>query len=163
MLTELCQELKNWFDRDRITGTFTITGGDITYDDGKQIGLLPGQYFRIVGSVFSDGVHQYITESNKPSETAAVLDLPPETFSGAVWALAIPKEVVSLAEEIAAWRAKYEATDSQAMSPFTSESFGGYSYSKGSGGNTGSGTGGSASSWIGAFRSRLNMWRKILP
>lgn len=161
MLTELCQELKNWFDLERLYGDFAITGGDITYADGTAIGLLTGQYFRIVGSVFSDGVHQYITQSNTQGADANYLDLTPETFSGAVWALGIPKAVVDLDAEISAWRAKYEATDSQAMSPFQSESFGGYSYSKGSSGSSGSS--GSPVSWKSAFKSHLNTWRKILP
>ncbi len=144
MLTELCQDLRNWFDRERHTGTFTIENGNITADF-----LQEGQYFRIVGSIFNDGVHQY-----------PAADLLPETFDGAVWALAIPKAVIALAEEIAAWRAKYEATDSAAMSPFASESFGGYSYSKGGSGNSQSGVS-STPSWKTAFASRLNMWRKI--
>ena len=32
MLTELCKELKNWFEREIRTGSFTITGGNITAD-----------------------------------------------------------------------------------------------------------------------------------
>ena len=151
MLTELCQELKNWFDRFRYNGSFTITEEDITFADGTEIGLKQGQYFRIIGSIFSDGVHQY-----------PAFDLPAETFDGAVWALAIPKEVVALADEISAWRATYEATDSQAMSPYMSESFGGYSYTKGSVNGAGS-SNGSTSSWRSVFKIRLNMWRKILP
>lgn len=145
MLTELCQELKNWFDKERHIGTFTITDGNIDVDF-----LLPGQYFRIVGSVFSDGVYQY------PAQ-----ELPSETFTGAIWALAIPKEVLQLDEEISAWRAKYEEIDSDAMSPYVSESFGGYSYSKGASNSTASG--GSTTSWKSAFKPRLNLWRKILP
>lgn len=144
MLTELCQELRNWFDKERHYGTFTIENGNIVADF-----LQPGQYFRIVGSIFSDGVYQYPTE-----------DRPDETFNGAVWALAIPKEVLQLDEEIDAWRRTYEATDSQAMSPYMSESFGGYSYSKGASNSTG---GGATSSWKSVFKPRLNMWRKILP
>lgn len=142
MLTELCQELRNWFDRERHVGTFTITGGNITADF-----LLQGQYFRIMGSVFSDGVHQY-----------PAADLPDETFDGAVWALAIPQPVINLAQEIQGWRAKYEVAGSAAMSPFNSESFGGYSYSKsGSGGASSTG----ATGWQAAFRSQLNRWRKL--
>ena len=142
MLTELCQELKNWFDRERHSGTFTITGGNITADF-----LQDGQYFRIMGSVFNDGVHQY------PASC-----LHDETFDGAVWALGIPAPVLRLSEEIDAWREKYEGADSAALSPFQSESFGGYSYSKGSG-SSGGATGGV--SWKNAFASRLNMWRKL--
>lgn len=144
MLTELCQELKNWFDKERHYGTFTIQDGNIVADF-----LQPGQYFRIVDSIFSDGVYQYPTG-----------DLPDETFSGAVWALAIPKEVIQLSEEIDAWRKTYEATDSQAMSPYMSESFGGYSYSKGAGNSS---SGNTSTGWKNVFKSRLNMWRKILP
>lgn len=144
MLTELCQELKNWFDRERHTGTFEIQNGNLTADFLRE-----GQYFRIMGSIFSDGVHQY-----------PAADLPSETFEGAVWALAIPAPVIRLSEEIDEWRAKYEAADSAAMSPFSSESFGGYSYSKsGTGSSEGGGTTGG--SWRTAFASRLNMWRKI--
>ena len=138
MLTELCQELHNWFDRERRTGTFTIENGNLTADF-----LVPGQYFRIMGSIFSDGVHLY------PAE-----DLPSETFEGAVWTLGIPPHIVALSDEIDAWRAKYEGADSAAMSPFQSESFGGYSYSK-----SGSSTAGV--SWQTAFAPKLNAWRKL--
>lgn len=142
-LTELCQELRNWFDRGRYTGTFEISGGNITADF-----LQEGQYYRIIGSVFNDGVHVYGT-----SDT-----LHDEIFDGAVWALAIPAPVINLATEIAAWREKYEAADSAAMSPFQSESFGGYSYSKG---GSNSSNGNTAVSWKTAFASRLNAWRKL--
>lgn len=144
MLTELCQELRNWFDLDRRFGTFTISGGTLTADF-----LQPNQYYRIVGSIFNDGVHKYGDTSD------ALTD---ETFDGAVWALGIPKAVVDLAGEIDTWQSKYGA-DSPAMSPFVSESFGGYSYNKGSstvGSNSYTGT-----SWQTAFASRLNKWRKI--
>lgn len=141
-LTELCQELRNWFDRARYTGTFTISGGNITADF-----LQTGQYYRIVGSVFNDGIHQY------PS-----VELKSETFDGSVWALAIPEAVIKLATEIAAWREKYENADSAALSPFQSESFGGYSYSKG---GSYSSNGNTAVSWKTAFASRLNAWRKL--
>lgn len=142
MLTELCQELRNWFDLDRRFGTFTISGGALTADF-----LQPNQYFRIVGSVFNDGVHQYGVDT-----------LTDETFDGAVWALGIPKAVIDLAAEISTWQSKYGA-DSPAMSPYVSESFGGYSYNKGS--NTVGGNSYTGSSWKDAFASRLNKWRKI--
>lgn len=145
MLTELCQELHNWFDRERHTGTFEITGGVLTASF-----LVPGQYYRIIGSIFNDGVHKYGDEND------ALTD---ETFGGAVWALAIPKAVINLSTEIDAWRQKYESAGSAAMSPFTSESFGGYSYSKSGAGTASSATG--ATGWVGVFASQLNRWRKI--
>lgn len=142
MLTELCQELHNWFEREKRSGSFRIVDGMLEADF-----LRPGQYFRVMGSIFNDGVHQYGND-----------DLNDEDFTGSVWSLAIPEAVIKLSEDIAAWRAKYEAPDSSAMSPYMSESFGGYSYSKGSS-NSATGSGGAAS-WKTAFSSRLNSWRK---
>lgn len=143
MLTELCQELRNWFDRKRYFGTFTIEGGELTVPF-----LQEGQYFRIIGSVFNDGVHQY-----------PVTSLRDETFDGAIWALAIPEEFVDLASEIEAWQAKYGGADSTAMSPYTSESFGGYSYSKSAANSSSNNSAGI--SWQTAYANRLNKWRKI--
>ena len=115
--------------------------------------LLDEQYFRIVGSVFNDGVHQKGDLSDF---------LHDESFSGSVWAMAVPPEVIALAEDIEDWQAKYGAVDSVAMSPYNSESFGGYSYSKFGGGSGSSGSGLSGNSgWRGAFADRLNRWRKI--
>ncbi len=147
MLTELCQELKNWFDRDQphIIDTFEIRDGGIINDSFTSI-IQSNQYFRITGSVFNDGVHQY-TDS---------LVLTDEVFKGSVNLMAIPKVVLDLSNEIDAWMAKYGNVNSEAMSPFSSESFGGYSYSKSSGSS-----GGSGSSWQSAFASRLSKWRKI--
>ena len=143
MLTELCQELRNWFDRERHFGTFEITGGSITAPF-----LVEGQYYRIIGSIFNDGVHQYGED-----------DLTDETFTGAVWALGIPKDVINLAAEIAEWRTKYEDVNGPALSPYLSESFfGDYSYSKGANGGDGTGTG---TGWQSVFKNRLNPWRKI--
>ena len=145
MLTELCQELHNWFDREQHTGSFAIVGGVLTADF-----LLPGQYYRVIGSVFNDGVHQY----GDPSDC-----LVDETFDGSVWALAIPRTFIKLAAEIAEWNDKYGGVDSAAMSPFNSESFGGYSYTKATAGAASGGT--TPTGWQAAFASSLNRWRKL--
>ena len=137
MLSELCDELHNWFETDKVFGNFEVTGGEITLDF-----LKPGQYFRIVGSTFNDGVWQY-----------PVSGLTDETFEGAVWPMAVPPAVVALAAEIEAWAGKYADV---ADSPYTSESFGGYSYTK-----AGSAGDASATGWRGQYMSRLNRWRKV--
>lgn len=147
MLTELCQELRNWFERKKFYGTFTIENGQITVPDGS---LQNGQYFRIIGSVFNDGVHKYEPESES-AETLA-----DEVFEGAIWSMAVPPSVVDLSERISEWVTKYGDSVS---SPYSSESFGGYSYQKAS-----SGQGNAASSnptWQSSFASELNRWRKI--
>lgn len=139
MLEQVLRHLNNWFLVDIHEGTFTVENGGITLPF-----LQTNQYFRICGSVFNDGLHLY-----------PAVDLTDETFTGTVWALAVPKAVVVLAEDIAAWE---EKNGEAVLSPYTSESFGGYSYTKASVGNadTSAGTG-----WQGAFKSRLNDWRKL--
>lgn len=148
MLTELCQELKNWFERDKIFGTFTIENGDIALPDGS---LQDGQYFRIIGSVFNDGVHKY--EPNNANREV----LTDEAFVGAIWSMAVPPAVVALSDEIEAWINSYGDIVS---SPYASESFGGYTYSLASSGRGNAGSGGNPS-WQTCFASKLNKWRKI--
>lgn len=142
MLSEICHDLRNYFDTKKYFGKFVISDNSITgtYD------IQDGQYFRIVGSVFNDGVHEYPPK-----------DLTDEEFTGAIWAMAVPSEVIALADEIKDWAEKYGSVDSANMSPYNSESFGGYSYSKSGGGSSGDGTG----TWQKAFANRLNEWRKI--
>ena len=138
MLTELCAELRNYFEvpNGRHFGKFTISGGSIAPLDFLQ----EGQYFRIVGSVFNDGVYQYPATS-----------LTDEVFEGAVWAMAVPPTLIALAAEIKA----YNESDAGNASPYTSESFGGYSYTKATDAS------GAPIGWQKAFASRLNKWRKL--
>lgn len=143
MLTELCQELRNWFERDKFFGTFTIENGAINVPDGS---LQDGQFFRVIGSVFNDGVHQY-----------GVDELTDEVFTGAIWSMAVPPAVVDLSERISDWNTKY---GDKVSSPYSSESFGGYSYVKASGAGQGNATS-SGPTWQSTFASELNRWRKI--
>jgi len=147
MLSELCQEIRNWFDRNqpKLHGAFEISGGTITDVDFLDV-IQPNQYFRIIGSVFNDGVYQFNDK----------LSLTDEVFVGTVWLMAVPKEVLDLSKEIDTWVTTYE---DKVNSPYSSESFGGYSYTKASG-NSSSGSGNPT--WQSTFASRLNKWRKIL-
>lgn len=138
MLEQILRHLNNWFLLEIHEGTFSVENGSITLPF-----LLTNQYFRIVGSVFNDGLHQY-----------PAVDLVDETFTGAVWALAVPKAVTELSTEIEAWQ---EKNGEAAASPYQSESFGGYSYTKRSAGNDS----GALNGWQDAFRGRLNDWRKL--
>lgn len=140
MLEQILMHLKNWF---LVPGgihddTYTIKDGGITLPF-----LASGQYFRICGSVFNDGLYQYGPD----------LKLTDETFDGTVWALAIPKAAIDLATEIDAWETK---NGEVASGIYQSESFGGYSYTKATDAQTGG-----AVTWQSAFRSRLNQWRKL--
>ena len=151
MMTELCGDLKNWFlrdEKDKHYGEFTIVNGVVLPAD---LGLLDGQYIRIVGSFLNDGVWPY--------KASGIEGLRNESFKGAIWALAIPKAVVDLNAEIDAWKAKYESVDGAAMSPFSSEIFGGYEYIKSNGRSNDGGV--SVGGWQNAFANRLEQWRKI--
>ena len=135
-LTNLCAELCNYFETKKRFGTFTISGGSISPSDFLQ----DGQYFRIVGSVFNDGVYRY------PAH-----DLVDETFNGAVWAMAVPPAVIDLATEIE----EYNKSDVGKPSPYISENFGGYGYTKATGSN------GKVLTWKSVFADALNRYRKL--
>ena len=137
MLEAVLDYIHNYFIHDRLRGKFTILNGAL------PVVLKEGQYFKIVGSVFNDGVHQY------PAS-----DLKDEEFQGEIWAMAVPQSVIALAGDIESWMEKYGES---ANSPFQSESFGGYSYSKSSGNSESEHPG----DWRSVFGSRLNAWRKI--
>ena len=137
MLTELLQEIKNYFIHSvHNVNKLSISNGRLPPLDF----LREGQYFRIVGSVLNDGVYQY-----------PVSNLMEETFDGEIWALAVPPAVIALADEIKA----YTESDFSKPAPYTSESFGGYSYTRAVDAD------GLPVSWQKQFRSRLNKWRKI--
>ena len=138
MLEEILGCINNWFliPGGIHSGVYKIEKGSLALPF-----LADGQYFRVVGSVFNDGLYKY------PAE------LTDESFDGSVWALAVPQAVVSLAEEISAWRDKYKDA---VQSPYTSESFGGYSYTKSAAGESSG-----AAGWQGVFRDRLNRFRRI--
>lgn len=136
MLEQILQYLQNWFPIEKRPGTYTIEGGGISLPF-----LKPGQYFRIMNSALNDGVYQY----------GDGLELADETFDGSIWALAVPKAILMMLPDIEAWNAKYAAV---AASPYTSESYGNYSYSKASSGDTGGG-------WQSAFAAQLAPWRKL--
>ena len=143
MLTLICDYLNNYFWRSKIEGTFTIENGSVSIPSLKE-----NQYYRIVGSIFNEGIHKY------PSS-----DLEDEEFEGQVWAMAIPQDIIALASDLDEWLTKYGDVGSEALSPFTSESFAGYSYSKNAGGSDASSATGS-NSWQSVFASRLMPYRR---
>lgn len=118
MLERILRWLNNWFRvRDGVDGihpgTYTIVNGGIALPF-----LQRGQYFRIMGSVFNDGLHRY---------GPYMVSLTDETFTGTIWALAVPGDVVAAASEAEEW---IEKNASVVGGIYSSESFGGYSYTK---------------------------------
>ena len=141
MIEEVLNFIHNYFEYKKVRGAFSILNGRI--DDNTL--LQGGQFFKIVGSVFNDGVWQ-----------DGVDILTDETFEGEVWLMAVPPRVVQLTKEIEDW---CTANKDVITSPYSSESFGGYSYTKATGNAGDSGSG--AFGWQSVFGSRLNQWRKI--
>lgn len=146
MLSEICAHIRNYFtyESDKHPGTYKVQGGALVPSME-----LPTEYYAIFGSRKNNGVHKVTDTLVDEGE-----------FRGSVWVMSVPTDFLALVEEIKAWQTKYGSLESEAMSPFNSESFGGYSYSKGSGGaSSGSGAG---ASWQDAFGSRLNRWRRAI-
>lgn len=138
MLEELLRALRNWFVRDKATGRIRVEGGALVPPEG--LSLADGQYIRVTGSVFNDGLHRW-----------PCTGMTDEEFVGTVWALAVPKAVIDLAEEIEAWQTEHAE---ELGSPYASESFGGYSYTR-------VGGDGSPITWRQQFKARLDPWRKL--
>ena len=128
-LFEMCAECKNFFstENDRHKGTFTVKDGAFAPLDFLQ----EGQYFRVVGSTYNDGVYQY----------------PDANLTGEVWSMRVPPAFIELSERIDASTAKHEET---LKTPYTSESFAGYSY-----------TIAQNQSAMQIFSRELNKWRKL--
>lgn len=141
-LTEICEYLNNYWPVSKAKGHYVIANKTIALPQ-----LQDGQYFRILGSVFNDGVHKY-----------PATDLVNEEFDGVIWAMAVPGTVIALASDIAEWVKQYGDPNSPAMSPMQSESFQNYSYTKASGSNA---EGTDSTTWQGAFASRLNKYRRL--
>ena len=139
VLQDVLGSIYNWFDKDRVRGEFIVRDGSLSVP-----GLRDGQIFRVVGSVFNDGLHRH------PAH-----DLTDEVFTGEVWLMAVPNEVMDIVDEIGEWNAKY---GDAVNSPYQSESFGGYSYTKSQASSNGTSV---PMDWRSVFKTRLNRWRKM--
>lgn len=139
MLEQVLRHIHNRFEREVLVGTFEVSSGTFAVERAQD-----GQYLWIEGSVFNDGLHQY-----------PLSGLTDETFDGRVVLLAVPRAVQDVADRAAVWTEENtEALDS----PYQSESFGGYTYTKASGYSS---DGTSLSGWQAKYRSDLDPWRKI--
>ena len=144
MLSVICAEIKNYFTylSDRHPGTYKVEGGVLV----PSVDLLT-DYYAIFGSRKNNGVHKITDTLEDEGE-----------FRGSVWVMHVPGDFLDLVGEISEWQKKYGGVDSEAQSPFNSESFGGYSYSKSAG--TGA-KNAQSTTWQSVYASRLNQWRRI--
>lgn len=129
MIETICSHIHNYFERGRIAGRFAIAGGVLALP-----GVAAGEYFRVTGSRFNDGVHIQGAEG-----------LVDEVFDGEIALMRPPRAFLDLVREIAAWRERY------GEGPYSSESVAGvYAYTRRDG------------DWQAAFANRLDAWRRIM-
>ena len=149
MLQQICENLCNYFVKERFEGTFEIADGMIS------LPLLDGQRFLIQGSALNDGMYTFHDTGIMNDDDTIVVGLQDETWAGTICALAVPPAVIALSAEVNAW---VDANGESVNSPYTSENvIGVYSYTKATGG---SGAGG-AVSWKDVFADRLKAYRKV--
>lgn len=115
-ITHMCGLLRNYFtDREHIFyNTYTIHDNILNTEF-----LQKDQYFRITGSVFNNGVY-----CNNPDDLKRLRD---ETFTGAIWAMAVPADFIEFCTDAERFKAKI-AELSANFEGYTSESWGGYTY-----------------------------------
>lgn len=163
-IEQICAETHNYFESDKVIADYTIENGVISLPF-----LSAGQFFRIVGSKFNDGVYIYadnfivrdaswddVMNDNEnwhdiANETWGNLkhnELIDESFHGAIWPMCIPRAFIELAKEIN----EYNKSDAAKVSPYTNESISGhYSYTKASA---------TDNAWQNVFMPKLRRYRK---
>ena len=141
-LKEICDYIHNYFESEYFEGEYAITDGSI---DLIGVDIQENQYYMIEGSVFNDGIYKHIST-----------DLTDETFTGTVITMRVPRDVLDVLEEATEWT---NNNASVINSPLNSESFGGYSYSKGSSSKKDGSQG--QFTWRDVFGDRLKAYRKI--
>jgi hypothetical protein len=168
MLIEMMRECKNFFELrndgfyqeqrrpfGKTTEYYPVTEfeDDYVIASGKLSTLdstiLTGQYIAIYGSTLNDGIWKVGADGALTSDITGVT-AQAETFHATVYPLKVPIDFVMLATEITAWRTKMVEA-----SPYTSESFLGYSYTKSQkqgGGNV---------TWQSQFSDRLTPYKRM--
>lgn len=141
-VADVMRHVNNFFETGYRATTYSISGGILSPNDV----LRPGMWIYISGSFFWDGVW-------KIGEGWRLEDAPEnaadDTFVGRVHFLAPPADFLALCDEIAEFNAK------NAVSPYQSESFGEYSYTRATGKD------GGVLGWQQAFSDRLRPFRRM--
>lgn len=142
MLENILKYLNNHFYAWQEVGGFIINDNKIKV----KANYVQGQYIRITGSILNNGVYQI---KNVEGEMIELEGLTNEIFEGCIFGLAIPKDLLKLAEVIE----EYEKENKK--NNVISESFGGYSYTKATDKS------GNIASWESVYFNALCKYRRI--
>lgn len=153
MLEQICDFVHNYFILNEYEDTYEIANGTVSLPF-----LIEGQRFKVNGSALNDGVYTYHTNGIiYDDDDTEIVDLMPESFTGTIYAMGVPKTFWKIVQEIINWQIANKAV---LESPYESESFGGYSYTKASGA-TKAGQAKQALTWRDIFKNQLNAYRKL--
>lgn len=145
-IAAVMRRVRNYFERERIDGTFTISGGVLEP-------MPDAPYIAISGSAWHDGVWpRDALDGAHDADDQLALETQTEqneTFDGKVWGLHPPADFLDLCEEIVAFDAKRPAGSPQ------SEKYGDYSYSMANANSY------YAGSWEDVFSGQLAPFRRM--
>ena len=133
-IATVMRNCRNFFNDEPEAGTYTITSGVISPE-------IDDEWIFISGSKKNDGVYHNIESARS--------QLKDETFKGLIYRLHPPRDFIAICAEISAYTESNKAGDP------VSESFGAYSYSKGTGKS------GSLPTWQEAFSNSLIQYRRM--
>lgn len=123
------------------SGSFSIVDGILTgYTNNYKV----GQYIVIKGSILNDDL--YLVNAEMKLENAV-----DEKFTGIIYGLVVPRQLILLAEQVK----KYEEANPIEKSNIVSQSWGGWSESKGRGAN------GAVVTWQELFSKQLAPYKQM--
>lgn len=139
-IENVMRSVNNFFEYGYIDGSFSIDAeGEMTPSGG----IRSGQFVAISGSMFHDGVHQFV--SGRLDSDCTI----PENFKGRIWLLAPPASFLKICDDIE----KFEANNSP--TGIVSEHFGNYSRTMATGSD------GVAVGWRTVFSGQLKPYMRM--
>lgn len=137
-MEHMMRRVRNYFQRGYVEGAFDVTGNVLTPAPSAP-------WVAIRGSMYHDGVYQCCSGYLQGMPEGK----PDENFTGVVWLLHPPDDFVALHEAINAYDAQ------NPVGAMHSETFGDYSYTRGSDGS------GGVKAWDDAFAPQLTPYRRM--
>ena len=131
-IAAVMRRVRNCFERESIEGSFSVSGGVLAP-------MPDAPFIAVSGSSWHDGVFPVGQLPDTSHD---------ETFDGKVWGLHPPDDFLALCEAISAY------DDKNPVGALQSESFGGYSYNRGTVSSAGNG-------WEAAFAGQLLHYRRM--